>query len=425
VPASGSRGCSTTAEEHNWAGNYRYRAARIHHPGSLGELQAIVASAPRLRVLGTRHAFSDIADSAELVSLAGLPSDIAVDHDAGTVSFNAAVTYGELAGALDAEGVALANLASLPHISVAGAIVTATHGSGDANGNLATSVAGVELVTADGNVVTAARGDAEFDGLVVSLGALGALSRLTLDVVPAYRVRQRTFEALPWDTLFEHFDAITSSGYSVSLFTRWGADVEQVWVKSRVTDEPERVREELYGAPAATVDRHPILGLDTVNVTPQLGLPGLWSDRLPHFRMGFTPSSGDEIQSEYFVAREHAVAAIEALRRIGDRVRALLLVSEIRTVASDRLWLSPQYEQDTIALHFTWRREPEAVLDALREVESALSPFAARPHWGKVFLMDAAEIATRYPRLPDFLELIERHDPRGAFRNAWLDTHVG
>ena len=407
--------------ERNWAGNYSYRAERIHQPASLDEVAEIVAAAPRVRVLGTRHSFTDIADTTELLSLAALPADVVVECAASTVSFGAGITYGRLAASLNQEGLALANLASLPHISVAGAVATTTHGSGDANRTLANAVAGLELITSGGERVTAARGEPDFDGFVVNLGALGAVTRLTLDVEPAFDVRQRVFEGLAWDALADHFDAITGSGYSVSLFTRWGEALDQVWVKSRVSDEPETVRDELFGARAATVDRHPIPGLETVNVTPQLGDAGLWSDRLPPFRMGFTPSSGDELQSEYFVAREHGLEAIEAVRRIADRVRPLLQVSEIRTVAADELWLSPQYRQDTIALHFTWRPDPAGVSDALGHVEAALAPFRPRAHWGKVFHAGAADT---YERLPAFLALLDRLDPRGAFRNAWVQAHL-
>jgi alditol oxidase len=326
---------------------------------------------------------------------------------------------------LQAEGVALANLGSLPHISVAGAVATATHGSGDANGNLATAVAGLELVPPSGEVLTASRGDADFDGLVVALGALGAVTRVTLDVEPAYQVRQRVFEGLAWDALLGNFDEVTAVGYSVSVFTRWGEAVDQVWVKRRVTGAPEPADGgELFGAVAATVDRHPILGIDPVNCTPQLGVPGPWSDRLPHFRMGFMPSAGEELQSEYLLPRRHATAAIEALRHRAGAIRPVLQVSEVRTVAADRLWLSPQYGQDTVALHFTWTPEQDAVERVLADVEAALAPFAARPHWGKVFLADAAVIAGLYQRLPDFVRLTERLDPRGAFGNAWLDAHV-
>jgi alditol oxidase len=400
--------------ERNWAGNYAYRAGRLHRPTTLDEVRRIVAGAPRIHVLGSRHSFHGIADSTELLTLDALPADVNVDRATDTVSLVGSVRYGKLAEVLEAEGLALANLASLPHISVAGAVATATHGSGDANGNLATAVAALQLVTSSGEVVEARRGDADFDGLVVGLGALGAVTRITLDVEPAYEVRQHVFEGLDWDALFEHFDAITSSGYSVSVFTRWGETTDQVWVKTR--DAP---CDELFGARVATVERHPIIGLDPVNCTRQLGVPGPWWDRLPHFRMGFRPSAGDEQQSEYIVARRDAVAAIEAVRALAGVMRPILQVSEIRTITADRLWMSPQYRQDSVAIHFTWKPDDQAVGRVLEDLEGALAPFAARPHWGKLFLA-----APRYERLGDFIRLADRLDPRGAFRNEWLDRRV-
>jgi xylitol oxidase len=418
-------GCTTiTVMLMNWAGNHRYRAGRLHRPSTREQVQEVVAAAPRVRVLGSRHSFTDLADSDELVSLEGLPAEVAVDHDAATVSFSGALRYGELAETLEREGLALANLASLPHISVAGAVATATHGSGDAKGNLATSVAGLELVTSSGELHTASRGDPDFDGLVVGLGALGAVTRLTLDVEAAYQVRQRVFEALAWEALYEHFDELTAAGDSVSVFTRWGEAVDQVWVKRRVTDDPEPLLDELFGATAATVDRHPIIELDPVNCTAQLGVPGPWWDRLPHFRMGFAPSSGAELQSEYLIPRRHGLAAIQAVHDLADLVRPLLQVSEVRTVAADQLWMSPQYDQDSVAIHFTWRPDPAGVQHALVELEAALAPCQPRPHWGKVFVADAATVGPRYPRLADFRRLADRLDPRGAFRNRWLTHHV-
>jgi len=408
----------------NWAGNYTYRAEKLHRPSTIEQVQEIIANVPRVRVLGSRHSFNDIADSSELVTLEDMPTDVVVDHEAGTVSFNAALKYGELVETLGAEGVALHNLASLPHISVAGAVATATHGSGDTNGNLATAVAGLELVTSGGEIVEASKGEPDFDGLVVGLGALGAVTRITLDVEPAYEVRQRVFEGLSWEALFEHFDGITSRGYSVSVFTRWGGTTDQVWVKSRVTDGTEQVESDLFGAVAAAVDRHPILGLDAASCTPQLGRPGPWSDRLPHFRMGFTPSSGEELQSEYLLPRRHAVEAIEAVRTLADKIRPILQVSEIRTVAADRLWMSTSYGQDTACIHFTWKHERDAVEDVLVQLETVLAPFGARPHWGKLFDADATAIAPLYERMPDFVRLVERLDPRGAFRNSWLEARL-
>jgi xylitol oxidase len=398
----------------------------IHAPATREGVQEIVAAAPHIRVLGSRHSFTDIADSTELVTLEHLPAHIVVDRVAMTVTCSGGLRYGDLALELAREGLALANLASLPHIAVAGAVSTATHGSGDRNGNLATAVAALEIVTSDGTAVFVARGDPDFDGLVVGLGAVGALTRVTLDVEPDYQVRQRVFEGLEWSDLFEHFDAITSSGYSVSVFTRWGENVDQVWIKiradsARLASVPD---DGLFGAVPSTQHRHPILGLDPVNCTPQLGVAGPWADRLPHFRMGFTPSAGEELQSEYLVHRSDAVAAIEAVRGVAAAVRPVIRVSEIRTIAADALWMSPQYGRDTVALHFTWTPEPAAVRRALAEVERVLAPFQARPHWGKLFLAGAGEIAPLYERHGDFVALLDRIDPRGAFRNDWLRRHV-
>jgi xylitol oxidase len=411
------------APERNWAGNYTYRAEKLHRPTTIEQVQEIVANAASVHVLGSRHSFNDIADSSELISLENLPADVVVDHEAQTVSLGGGVKYGNLVKTLNDEGVALHTLASLPHISVAGAVATATHGSGVTCGNLGTAVAGLEIVTSSGEIIKASRGDPDFDGLVVGLGALGAVTRITLDVQPAYEMKQRVFEGLSWKALYDHFNEITSCGYSVSIFTRWGETSEQVWVKSR-TDEPNRVEGDLFGAVAATVDRHVIGELDPIACTPQLGRPGLWSDRLPHFRMNYTPSNGEEIQSEYLLPYRHALGAIEAVRALADRMRPILQVSEIRRVAADRLWMSTSYEQDSVAIHFTWKREPEAVQEMVAQLEDALTPFEARPHWGKVFHARAAAIAALYKRHSDFVRLVERLDPRGAFRNAWLKARV-
>jgi alditol oxidase len=381
-------------------------------PQTIDELREIVAAARRIRVLGTRHSFNGIGESDALVSLTALPQDVVVER--GTVSFSAGMTYGELALALDEHGLALHNLASLPHISVGGAVATATHGSGDGHGNLATAVAALELVTSSGELIRAGRGEPDFDGLVVGLGALGAVTRFTLEVEPAFAVRQRVFEELPWEPLLERFDEVFASGYSVSVFTHWGATAGQLWVKSRGPDPDDG-----FGAHPATVERHPILGIDPVSCTAQLGKPGPWFDRLPHFRMGFIPSSGDELQSEYLLPRGHAVAAIGALRSLAGRIGPVLQVCEIRTVAADRLWMSPQYGRATVGFHFTWKNDPAAVTRAIAAVEAALAPLDPRPHWGKLFLS-----APRYERASDFAALAERLDPRGAFRNEWLETNV-
>ena len=408
--------------ERNWAGNIEFRAATILRPTSVAELRDIVLRGGHSGVLGTRHSFNDIADSAELISLEALPDDVVIDVDSRTVELNPAMTYGRLAPLLHEQRLALHNLASLPHISVGGAIATGTHGSGDALGSLATAVSALDIVRADGQIVRLVRGDDYFDGAVVALGALGAVVRIRLDLEPEYHVSQRVYERLAWDQLIEHFDEITTAGDSVSCFTTWGQNVQQVWVKRRLPHDADR--DDLFGAEPATVDVHPIAGVSGENCTQQVGVPGLWSDRLPHFKMGFTPSSGDELQSELLLPRTAAVDAIEIVRSFGAEMVPHLLVSEIRTVAADTLWMSPQFERDTVAIHFTWRPHHVEVIDLVARLENAVASFGARPHWGKIFTRDRASITANYPRHLDFVDLVGRFDPRGVFRNNWLARNV-
>lgn len=412
----------TGSGEVNWAGNQAFAFEEVLDPHSLDELRDIVVGHRRLRVLGTRHSFNALADGAAAVSIRALPSEVVVDTTAMTVTCGAGLTYGELAAELRPHGLALHNLASLPHISIAGAVATASHGSGDGNGNLATAVAAVEILTASGDVVHLCRGSAEFDGAVVSLGALGVVTRITLDVEPGYEVGQLVYEGLEWDALLDGFDEVTSAGYSVSIFTQWAALAGSVWVKRRI-GTGESWQATLAGATPADGERHPLPGLDPVNCTPQLGSPGPWEDRLPHFRMGFRPSNGEEIQSEYHLPRAHARAAVLALRGVSEQLRPVLQVGEIRTAAADTLWLSPQHRRDTVSFHFTWLRDQQRVERALAVVETALEPFEPRPHWGKVFCY-GPDTGRRFDRLPEFLALREHFDPHAMFSNDWIEEHL-
>ncbi|MEU4533262.1 D-arabinono-1,4-lactone oxidase [Streptosporangium sp. NPDC023825] len=419
-----------TRELLNWAGNITYGAARFHRPGGIEELQELVAGSGAIRALGTRHSFNEIADrpGGDLVSLEGLPADFELDPVRGTVTVGGGVRYGELSRWLHERGHALPNLGSLPHISVAGACATATHGSGIANGNLATAVSGLELVTADGEITVLSRekdGD-RFAGAVVALGALGIVTRVVLDVVPAFEVRQYVYENLPWARMEEHFEEILSAAYSVGLFTGWtGSGIDQVWVKRRDGEPgPWEPAPRWLDATAATADRHPLPGMSAVNCTAQMGVPGPWYDRLPHFRLDFTPSSGEELQSEYLLPRRHALAALRALDAVRDVVAPVLQISEVRTVAADDLWLSTAYREDAVAVHFTWKKDWPAVSRVIAVVEEALEPFEARPHWGKLFLMGPERLNSLYDRLPDFRRLAADLDPTGKFRNPFLDARV-
>jgi xylitol oxidase len=410
----------------NWAGNYTYRAQSVERPDTVERLQELVANSESVRALGSRHSFNSIADTrGTLVSLQGIDAEITIDRASRTVTLSGGTKYGTLAEELSQQGFALHNLASLPHISVAGAISTATHGSGDGNGNLATAVCGLEIVTGTGELVTLSRESTpDFSGIVVGLGALGIIARVTLDIQPNFSVRQDVFEDLPWSEVLAHFDSVMAAAYSVSLFTDWsGETVQQAWLKSRVTGEVA-ARSEFFGGTPALQARHPLPLLSGLNCTQQMGIVGPWHDRLAHFRLAFTPSSGAELQSEYVVAREHAVAAMEAMRDLTDSITPLLLVSEIRTIAADDLWLSPNYGRAGIGLHFTWKPEQDAVEKVLLLIEAALAPFQARPHWGKLFELRTAELAALYPKLPDFTALAERMDPDRKFRNDFLERTV-
>ncbi|MEO6014843.1 MAG: FAD-binding protein [Devosia sp.] len=409
----------------NWAGNITYAATSFETPQSVAALQAIVQKADKARALGSRHSFNRIADTpATLISTKALNRVISLDKAARTVTVEGGITYGELSPWLHEQGFALHNLASLPHISVVGAVSTATHGSGNRNGNLATAVAAMKIVTASGDIVSLKRGDADFEGAVVGLGALGIVCEITLDIQLAFDVRQNLYTDLPLQALLDNFEAISGAAYSVSGFTLWQNDrIEFLWLKNRA-DAQLPPADAFFGAPAATRPWHPIAAIDPAPCTEQMGVAGPSHLRLPHFIMEFQPSAGAELQSEYFVARKDAVGALEALRSIQHHISPLLMVSEIRTFAADNLWLSGGYKQDGLAFHFTWQQDWEGVRQILPRMEAALAPFSPRPHWGKLFTMPAAEVQSRYEKLGDFRKLATRLDPDGKFRNAFVDEFV-
>jgi xylitol oxidase len=393
--------------------------ARVRRPASVDELRRIVAGSTRVRALGTGHSFSPLLSTpGELVSVAGLPPVLDLDAGRRSVTVAGGVRYGEVATYLHRAGRALEALASLPHISVAGAVATGTHGSGDTTRGLAAAVSGLELVTAGGDVVGVRRGEPDFAGLVVGLGAAGIVTRLTLDVVPSYEVRQYVYEDLPLDGL--DFDAVSGSAYSVSMFTDWaGPRFTQVWLKQLVREAPPG-----FSARPADGPRHPIPGQPPGHTTGQGGVPGPWYARLPHFRLEFTPSSGHELQAEYLLPRGSAGAALAALDGIRARIAPVLQVCEVRTVAADDLWLSPCYGRDTVAFHFTWVPDAGAVAPVLDAIEERLVPLGARPHWGKLFRLDPATVRAGYERAGDFVALVRRYDPDGKFRNGFLDRYL-
>jgi xylitol oxidase len=401
-----------------WAGTHTFAAARLVNATSIEQVQDEVRTrSGRVRALGTRHSFSDLADTdGTLITVTDVDPEPALDEAARTVDVGAGIRYGELALWLEERGWALHNMGSLPHISVGGATATGTHGSGDALGNLSTAVRGIEYIAADGELRRVTDGDTGFSGHVVHLGAYGIVTRLKLAVEPTFDLRQDVYSGVPWDAVLDDLDGVTGSAYSVSVFARWTEASVSVIRKTRLDGVVHDLPEEWRGGSRMVA---PMI-IDADNWTEQGGRPGAWLHRLPHFRLDATPSVGDEIQSEYFVRREHGAEALRAVRALGERIDPHLVVTELRTMAADDLWLSGAYDRATLAIHFTWLPHPDAVAALLPAIESALAPFDARPHWGKWHRFDAERLAAVHPRLADARALFERLDPEGTFTNAHL-----
>lgn len=410
----------------NWAGNLRYHADRVFAPRSVEEVQQIVKQSASLRALGSRHSFNTIADStASQISLVHLDS-IELDEKAHTVTVGAGVRYGTLAPVIDAKGYAVHNLASLPHITVAGAIATATHGSGVHNGNLSTAARGLEIVTANGEILHMTPDHEHFRGAVVGLGSVGIVTKVTLAVQPRFDMTQVVYRNLSMDQLEHNLEAIMASGYSVSFFTNWqNNNINQVWIKSRVANgEKTPIAPDFYGAKPATRNMHPIEANSAENCTEQMGVPGPWYERMPHFKMNFTPSNGAELQTEYFVPRSRGYEAIRAVETLKDKITPHLFITELRTIAQDDLWMSMAYKRDSLAIHFTWKPETPEVMAILPLIEEKLAPFDARPHWAKLFTVPPATLKARYPKHDDFVALLKKYDPKGKFHNEFVDHNL-
>jgi len=412
----------------NWAGNLRFSTNNLQTPGTVDEVRQVVKSATKLRALGSRHSFNAIADSTvEQISLAQL-TEMTLNEKARTVTVGGGVTYAQLAPWLDAKGYALHNLASLPGITVAGACATATHGSGLHNGNLATPVTALELVTADGGLLALAKekNGEQFLGAVVALGALGVVTRVTLSMQPTYQVAQSVYQNLSFDELGKNFGEVFGAGYSVSVFTDWEHHrATQVWIKRRLAANDENYwAPEFFGAKLATEKLHPLAGHPTESVTEQEGKPGPWYDRLPHFRIGQTPSSGQELQSEYFVPYDRGFEAMQAVEKLHRHVSPLLFITELRTIAPDRLWMSMAYERPSLAIHFTWKPMWPEVQKVLPMIEEQLQPFQPRPHWGKLFTLPPSRLEPCYTQLPLFRALLAHYDPQGKLRNKFVNQSL-
>jgi len=406
----------------NWSKNVDFNDRAFLQPESLAELQELVRSNQKIRSRGTAHCFNEIANtSSYAIGLAKMPRVIEVSAATNSVRVSSGLTYGELAPALHDQGWALNNLASLPHISIAGSISTGTHGSGIKNQNLANQVLSLDIVTAEGELRHIDRTNPAFNALVVGLGLGGVVYQYELKIEPTFEIRQVIYPEIPLDVLQRNFDQIMGTAYSVSCFTDWSrAQIGNLWCKFR---DVEVIPESVGGSAKADKKYHPIPSVDPVACTDQLGESGDWHQRLSHFKLEFTPSVGEEIQTEFFVDRKDAAAAIEAVSNLGEEITPLLWITELRTIAADDLWLSGAYQRDTLAIHFTWKKDL-AIYPVIEKVEAALRPYNYRPHWGKVFTADGKYLSSVYPKMSEFKALVEALDPTSKFENLFTRKFI-
>jgi len=289
-------------------------------------------------------------------------------------------------------------------------------------------VESLHVVTADGGTMVLTRdNDGEkFLGAVVGLGGLGVITNVTLKMVPNFQVAQSVYEHLPFEALKAHFIEIFSAGYSVSVFTDWQRhEGTQLWIKRKLAaGDKNDWTPEFFGAKLAKEKLHPVAGHTAESTTEQQGIPGPWYERLPHFELQFTPSSGRELQTEYFVPLERGYEAIAAVEKLRDRITPHLFITELRTIAADELWMSMAYKRPSLAIHFTWKPEWAEVSQVLPQIEQALEPFGPRPHWAKLFTLAPAKVQGQYARLSEFEALLRKHDPEGKFRNEFLAKNL-
>lgn len=407
----------------NWAGNLTFLAEEFIEIESIPQLQKIVEKSKKLKVLGTGHSFSEITDTnGTLISLKKIPPEIEIDPISKSVSVNAGTSYSVLSKYLESNGWALPNLASLGEITVAGAIMTGTHGSGSKNKVLSDSVIELQLVLASGDQLIINRQDFDdFAGFIVSFGSLGVVTRVKLRIIESFSMKQFVYENISISSVAKNFDEIFNSAYSVSYFGSWAENTTgQIWMKFLDQAEFPHLSPEAFGGNLANSNQHPVKINDPSPCTEQMGVTGKWLYRLPHFKLDSSAASGDEVQTEYLVDRNYVNEYIAGLSAIGNEISPRVYATEIRTMAADDLWLSGAYARDTVGFHFTWKKSKE-LASFLPKIEEVLGKHQGRPHWGKLFSTSKEQIITRYPRYQDFKNLLNRYDSNGKFSNNFID----
>lgn len=409
----------------NWAKNITFSSQNYIEIENLTQLQKVIESSNKLKVIGTGHSFSEIADTTgTLISLKNLDAEIEIDEKSQTVRVSAGTSYANLAKYLEKNGWALSNLASLGEITIAGAVMTGTHGSGSDNKVLSDSVVAIEMILASGDKFVIDRKDfAQFPGFVVSFGALGVFTKLTLKIVKSFSVKQVVYENIPIQSVLENFNEIFDRPYSASYFSNWSPkNTGQIWMKFLDNEKFSELQSNAYGGNLALTNQHPVKVNHPGNCTEQMGVAGKWLFRLPHFKLDSSPASGDEVQTEYLVDRDYVQGYINELTKIGEDIAARVYATEIRTMSSDDLWLSGAYGRETVGFHFTWKKTSE-VKDFLPVIENILGKNKGRPHWGKLFSTPRAQLIERYPKYEEFRQLIQKYDSGNKFRNKFIEQY--
>ncbi len=409
----------------NWAGNLSFSSKEFIEIDSVKKLQTIVSNARGIKVLASGHSFSDIADTKDtLISIKNLSFEIGIDSNKREALVPAGMQYSDVSRYLEKHGWAVSNMASLGEVTIAGAILTGTHGSGSSNGILSTAVIGFEMVLESGSILTTDReNSSDFPGFIVSLGALGVFTKYKLKIVPSFSIRQVVYENINIESIANNFDLVFDRAYSVSFFSNWAQNsTGQIWMKFLDDSKPFNISSDWIDGNLAKVKQHPVKINDASPCTDQLATSGKWLDRLPHFKLNSSPVSGDEVQTEYLVDRRYVKQYISELAEIGDEIASKVYTTEIRTIKADDLWLSGAYERETVGFHFTWRKS-DSLVNFLPKIESILGKHDGRPHWGKLFDVPKDKLPSRYPKFSDFEVLLQKYDPNKKFRNNFINKY--
>lgn len=427
----------------NWAGTEHTHPVRQTHPGDVDalaeDIRAAVAQGLQVKAVGSGHSFTGIAATdGVVVHLDRMAQIRSLDVPSGQVTVEAGMPLHALNAALDAHGLALANLGDIDVQTISGAVSTGTHGTGHALGGLATQVIGVELVDAEGRLVrcSAAESPKTFAAARIGLGALGVVTALTLQCVPAFALR--AVEApMPLDEVLEGFDELAEDNDHFEFY--WFPHTRRALTKrnNRVAAgearkplsrfrywlDDELLSNTVFGWTQGLTARVPGLTGTVNNVATRALSAREYVDA--SYKVFCSPRRVRFREMEYAVPRAALVEVLQSVQAwidgSGERVPFPI---EVRVAAADDIWLSTAFERETayVAVHQFHRLDHERYF---RAVESIVGGVGGRPHWGKLHQLDATELERLYPRMADWREVRARLDPSGVFANPYLDRVLG